>query len=503
MPDTSFIVIRNGRLLDIAGHRADPADLLLAGDTIREIGPPGLAAPDGARVIDASDRLLMPGLVNGHMHGHGALAKGLIKDHWTLELFLNSSPSIGGNRTLADKYLCGMINAVEMIRKGSTACYDLFFEFPVPSIEGICELGRGYREVGVRATIAPMIADMTLYQALPGLMDAIPDEHRDGVARFRLAKPDETLAACRKVFAAWPFDRDAIRPAIAPTIPLHCSDDFMRGCRDLAREFDLPLQTHLAESKGQAVLGRRKYGKTLTAHIDELDLIGPNFSAAHAIWVDADDLDRIARKGGSVVHNPMSNMRFGSGLAHLRPMRDRGINVGIGTDGINTSDSLNMFEATRLASFISRVQDPDYKTWLSTHEVLAMATAGSARALGFGDTIGHLKPGAKADVVFVDLAHIHYVPLGDAVDQIVFTESGAAVDSVMVGGRVVLEHGTITTIDERKLRRDAERAVERLQDANAQNRAFALKLEDVVGTFCTGLCRSPYHVNRWACDPIG
>jgi guanine deaminase len=503
MSEERFIVIRNGRLLDIARHRADPADLLVAEDTIREIGPPGLAAPEGARAIDASDRLLMPGLVNGHMHGHGALAKGLIKDHWTLELFLNSSPSIGGNRTLEDKYLCGMINAVEMLRKGSTACYDLFFEFPVPSIEGVSALGRGYREVGVRATIAPMVADMTLYQALPGLMEAIPDEHREGVARFRLAKPEETLAACRKVFAAWPFDRDLIRPAIAPTIPLHCSDDFMRGCRDLAREFDLPLQTHLAESKGQAVLGQRKYGKTLTAHIDALGLIAPGFSAAHAIWVDADDLDRIAQGGGSVVHNPMSNMRFGSGLARLRPMRDRNINVGIGTDGINTSDSLNMFEATRLASFISRVQDPDYRSWLSTHEVLAMATAGSAQALGFGETIGHLKPGAKADIVFVDLGHIHYVPLGDAVDQIVFTESGAAVDSVMVGGRMVLEHGTITTIDEGKLRRDAERAVERLQAANAQNRTFAAKLEHVVGTFCMGLCRSPYHVNGWACDPIG
>jgi guanine deaminase len=499
MPAGSMI-IRNGRLLDIAGHRADPADILIEGDTIREIGPPGLAAPDDARVIDASDRLMMPGLVNGHMHGHGALAKGLLKESWTLELFLNSSPSIGGNRTLEDKYLCGLINAVEMVRKGSTACYDLFFEFPVPSVEGISELGRGYREVGVRATIAPMVADMTLYQALPGLMEAIPDEHRGGVDRFRLAQPEETLAACRKVFAAWPFDRDLIRPAIAPTIPLHCSDAFMQGCRDLAREFDLPLQTHLAESKSQAVLGTRKYGRTLTAHIDALGLIGPGFSAAHAIWVDDDDLARIAAKGGSVVHNPLSNMRFGSGLAHLRPMLQRGINVGIGTDGVNSSDSLNMFEATRLASMISRVQDPDYATWLAGEEVLAMATGGSAQALGFGDTIGRLAPDAKADIVFLDLAHIHYVPLGDIVRQIVFTESGAAVNSVMIGGRMVLEHGKLVTIDERRLRRDVERSFERLQGANAQNRAFAARLEPVVGTFCLGLCRSPYHVHRWACQ---
>jgi guanine deaminase len=498
----AFTVVRNGRVLDIGTHRADQADILLEGDTIREIGPPGLAAPDDATVIDASDRALIPGLVNGHMHGHGALAKGAINDYWTLELFLNSSPSVGGNRTLDDKYLCGLLNAVDMVRKGSTACYDLFFEFPVPSLEGIAALGRGYRQVGVRATIAPMIADMTLYQAYPGLLDALPDDLRSGVDRFRLARPEETLAACRKVFAAWPFDRDSIRPAIAPTIPLHCSDDFLTGCRDLAREFDLPLQTHLAESKSQSVLGLRKYGHTLTAHLDKLDLIGPHFSGAHAIWIDQDDRSRLADRGGIVIHNPLSNMRFGSGLAQVRPMLDAGITVGIGTDGVNTSDSLNMFEATRLASFISRVQNPDYRSWLAPDEVLTMSTIGSARALGYGDGIGRLAPGAKADIVFLDLAHVHYVPLGDIVGQIVFTESGAAVDSVMIGGRVILDHGRLTTVDEARLRRDVERAAERLRSANAQNRAFAAKLEDIVGGFCLGLCKSPYHVNGWACDAV-
>lgn len=201
-------------------------------------------------------------------------------------------------------------------------------------------------------------------------------------------------------------------------------------------------------------LGIRKYGRTLTAHLDSLGLIGPHFSAAHAIWVDDDDLRRLAGGGGSVVHNPLSNMRFGSGLARLRPMIEGGISVGIGTDGVNSSDSLNMFEATRLASLISRIQSPDYNTWLASEEVLQMATAGSARALGFGDSIGRLSPGAKADIVFLDATHIHYVPLGDIVRQIVFTESGAAVDSVMIGGRMILDHGRLTTFDETKLRRD-------------------------------------------------
>lgn len=491
-------VIRNGRVLDIKRHRADPMDVLIEGDAIREIGLPGMAVPEGTAVVDATLKLLMPGLVNGHMHGHGALAKGLAKDHWTLELFLNSSPALGGNRSLEDKYLCGLINAIEMVRKGCTACYDLFFEFPVPTVAGVTALARGYCEVGVRATIAPMIADMTIYQALPGLMQAIPDAMRSGVDRFRLAQPDETIAACARVFRAWPFARDIIRPAIAPTIPLHCSDDFLIRCRDLARDYDLPLQTHLAESKSQAVLGVQKFGHSLTAHLAALAVIGPQFSAAHAIWVDEDDLRCLAEHGATVVHNPLSNMRFGSGLARLRPMLAAGIPIGIGTDGVNSSDSLNMFEAARLASLISRVQDYDYGTWLASDEVLEMATTGSARALGFGEAIGRLAPRAKADIVFLDLRHIHYVPIGDVVRQIVFTESGAAVDSVMIGGRMVLDRGHLTTVDEDKLRIEVERACERLYAANAENRNFAAKLEAVVGSFCIGLCGSPYPVQRLA-----
>jgi len=498
MDERRFKIIRNGRMLDIKRHRAEPADLLIEGDVIREIGPSGMVAPPDAEIVDAGLKVLMPGLINAHMHGHGALAKGMLKDNWNLEVFLNSAPAIGGNRSLDDKYLCGLLNAVEMVRKGSTACYDLFFEFPVPTPEGFAALGRGYADVGVRATIAPMIADRNLYQALPGLMESIPDEFREGVDRFRLAEPEATIAACDELFRTWPFDRDQIRPAIAPTIPLHCSDGFLCSCSDLARKYDLPLQTHLAESKSQAVLGLGKYGRTLTAHLDQLGLIGPHFTAAHAIWVDDDDLGRVADRGGVVVHNPMSNMRFGSGLARLRPMLDKGIGVAIGTDGVNSSDSLNMFEATRLASFISRIQDPDTETWLRCEEVLEMSTAGSARALGFGDRIGRLAPGAKADIVFLDMRHIHYVPLGDIVTQIVFTESGAAVNSVMIGGRMILDDGRLTTIDEERLRIKVEAAVERLRNVNAERRAFTAKLEEFVGAFCIGLCRSPYHVHRYA-----
>lgn len=498
MTDSEFVIIRGGRLVDVAGRRAEPTDILIAGDTIREIGRPGLETPTGARTIDASNNILMPGLVNAHMHGQGGLAKGQIDDRWPLELLLNAGPGLSGNRSLEDKYLSGLIGAVEMVRKGCTACYDLFFEFPAPTLDGLEAVGRAYADVGMRAVIAPMVADYSLYEALPGLREAFPDVLRAQADTIRLAPGEVTGKAMEKAFRNWPFDRSRIRPAVAPTIPLHCSDEFLIRCRDLARRFDLPLQTHLAESKTQAVLGIRKYGKTLTAHLEDLGVLGPSCSAAHAIWLDPDDLGRLADHGVSAVHCPLSNMRFGSGLATVRPMLDRGVNVGIATDATNSSDSLNMFEATRLAALISRVQTPDYRRWLGADEVLTMATAGSARAMGWQDAIGRIAAGYKADLVFVDATHINYVPLRDATRQIVFTENGAAVDSVMIGGRMVLEHGRLTTVDEGKMRTDVERAVERLVAVNAPLRRLAQALEPVVGMFCLALCRAPYHVNRYA-----
>ena len=492
------VVVRGGRVVDPRTRGQGFADILILGDTIAEVGPPGLAAPSNARVIDASDRAIMPGFVNGHIHGHGTLAKGLVEDRWPLELFLNALPGLSGSRTLEDKYLNGLVCAVEMIRKGCTACYDLFFEFPMPSIEGVEAIGRAYSDAGVRAIIAPMVADTTLYGAYPGLLDAIPKPLREQAAAIRLAPHEATADAMAGIFENWPFDRSRIKPAIAPTIPLHCSDAFLLRCRDLARDYDLPLQTHLAETRAQAVLGLRRYGRTLTAHLDALGMLGPHLSAAHAIWLDDDDLRRLADNGASAIHAPTSNMRFGSGLARIRPMLDRRVNVGIATDAANSSDSLNMFESTRLASFISRVLTPEYQKWLGAEEVLTMATEGSARAMGWTGELGRVAAGYKADLVFLDLKHINYVPLHDLVTQIVFTENGSAVDSVMIGGRLVLDHGRLTTVDEEKLRREATAAAARLAAANEPMRRLSRELQGFVGNFCSGLSNEPYHIHRGA-----
>src|SRR5712671_1136130 len=198
-------IVRNGRVLDIEGHRAPSADILLAGDTIAEIGPPGLAAPADAVLVDATDRLLHPGLINAHTHGHGNLSKGL-GDRWTLELLLAAAPWISGNRTLEDKYLSTFVGAIEMLLKGCTACYDLTVEFPIPTPEGLEACGRAYRDAGMRAVLAPMVAEFTFYEAIPGLLDAMPPALQKEVERLRLAPAAATLGVMRQSLRNWTFD---------------------------------------------------------------------------------------------------------------------------------------------------------------------------------------------------------------------------------------------------------------------------------------------------------
>jgi guanine deaminase len=159
-------ILRGGRVLDIAPNAAEFADILIEDDTIREIGPAGLPAPADAVEVSAQRRLLHPGLVNAHTHGHGNLAKGM-GDRWTLELLLTAAPWITGNRSLDDRYLSTQLGAVEMVMKGCTACYDLSFEWPLPTAEGLACAAQAYAHVGMCAVLAPMVADRSFSRRSP------------------------------------------------------------------------------------------------------------------------------------------------------------------------------------------------------------------------------------------------------------------------------------------------------------------------------------------------
>ena len=492
-----FTIIRGALLADPAKRRGEPTDVLIEDGIIKDVGH-GLAAPDGATVIDASGLIIHPGLINGHTHGHTGMAKGQ-GDKWTLELLLAAAPWIGGNRSAEDKKLSTMLCAAEMVAKGCTAAYDLFYEFPAPTKDGMDAGAEAYAEVGMRAVIAPMVADRTVYEAIPGLMDALPDPLQAAVQRMKLQPWDRTLSAIADILRDWRWAAKDIMPAVAPTIPLHCADEFMCGCARLAREHGIGIHTHVGESKVQAVAGMKRYGKTLVAHMDELGLIGPDFTAAHAIWLDDDDFKRLAGHGASAVHNPGSNMKLGNGMFRLREAIDAGVNVGIGTDGASCADNQNMYEAMRYASMLSKVQTPDPRFWASADEVYRAATVGSAKALGFKD-IGAIAPGFKADIVFLDLEALNWIPHNWTTNQIVHTEDGTGVKHVMIGGRFVFKDGRHTTVDLKRLAVQAEAARARLEALNADNKGLYDALEPVVSSFCPAVAAQPYHLRRYLCD---
>ena len=498
--EPGFIIIRNAMLADPARRRAEATDVLIQDGVIKAVGL-GIAAPPEAKVIDATGHIIHPGLINAHTHGHGGLARGQ-GDKWTLELLLAAAPWIGGNRSLQDKKLTAQIIAAEMVLKGCTAAYDLYAEVPVPSKDGLDAVAEAYAEIGMRAVIAPMVADKTVYEAIPGLYDSLPDALRGRVDKLRFPAWERTLSAMDEAISAWRWNSKDIRAAVAPTIPHHCSDAFLCGCRDLARKHAVGIHSHVGESKVQALTGIRRYGKTLVQHMNDLGLITPDFTAAHAIWLDDDDLKIMRDKGGSLAHNAGSNMRLGNGMFRFREARDMGVNVGIGTDGANCSDNQNMYEAMRYASMLSKVQTPDPRRWASVEEVYDAATRGSARALGFKD-IGAIAPGMKADIVFLDRTSVNWIPHHWTVNQLVHTEDGTGVRHVMIGGRFVVRDGRILTIDLNRLANEAEEARERLEALNAEFRDLYEKLEPVVASFCPAFAAQPYHLRRYLCDVPG
>jgi 5-methylthioadenosine/S-adenosylhomocysteine deaminase len=489
-------LIQGGRLLTKGRLDAAHADVLIDGDTVAAVLPPGTSVSADAKPIDARDRLLIPGLVNAHTHAANALSKAMA-DRWSLELLLNAYPWTAGGRIAEHKYLSAKIGALEMLRKGCTACYDLAVEIPAPSVEGIDAVAQAYADAGIRAVIAPQITDTTFWRAIPGLIEAMPDGLREQARAIAAAPAETSLAACRDVIENWPWERDWLRPALGPSIPHHCTDPFIVACRDLAKAHGIGVQMHVAESKVQAVVGARRYGTTLVGHLHRLGLVASNFTAAHAVWLDDDDIARMADAGACVAHNPGSNMKLGSGLGAARKMRDRGVTLGIGTDGCASSDNQNMFEAMRMAAFVSRVQGPDPRQWLAAAEMFEAATVGSARALGMDSLIGQVAPGFKADIVLLDLTSINYIPLNEPLLHVVFVEDGTGIDRVMVGGRTLVEDGKIVGVDMTALAAEANAAVGHLAKVNASARDFVHAFEPYVLEHCVGLAREPYHVHRW------
>jgi 5-methylthioadenosine/S-adenosylhomocysteine deaminase len=494
MSGSERLFISGGLVVDPQSGTAETKDLLIEGGRIAAVGAPGTVDRADAAHHDARDRLIVPGFVNAHTHGHANLVKG-VAEAWTLEASLTNGPWLAGTRDPETMYLSTLLGAIDMLSKGCTACFDLVYEFPRPTRQGFMAVAQAYADAGMRAVLAPMVADKSLFQTVPGLIEALPHDLSDTLRKFELASGEQTIATIESIAATQSELPKGVTLAIAPTIPHHCSERFLRDCMDIADRHALPIHMHIAESRLQAVVARKIYGRSAVRFLAEFGMLRPRFTAAHGVWLDDGDLDLLASHGCSVAHIPASNYRLGSGVAHVRPMLARGINVGLATDGANSSDSLSMLQAMRLASFSARIFDRPRDEWLTSGEVIKLATLGGGKILGL-ERCGRLEQGACADLALFDLGHVDFVPDTDPVNQLVTCADSASVTDVMVGGAFKVLDRKIVSIDTSGLRDRVREAVARLAAAAGPARALAERLEPYVVAFAQSMSSEPLSFER-------
>lgn len=452
------VLIRNGLIVtgDAAGTRHDPGDLVVEGDRIAWVGPAGQAPPDlAARVtetIPADRAIVMPGFVNAHMHSNEGFEQGAY-DNLPLELWLlHSYPPFAMPRlTEREHYLRTMVCAVESIRSGVTTVQDdLLHTLVTP--EAVDGAARAYTDAGLRAVVTVALWDRGFLDCLPFIREATPAALQ---AELEAAPPPgaaEQLALFERHHRTWQDHAGRIRIIPAPSGPQRCSDGLLESVADLSRSLDLPVHTHVLETRTQAVTAGLFYGGTMVEHLERVGLLSPRFTMNHAIWLTEGDIERLGHHGCSITHNPLSNQKLGSGICPVRKLLDAGVNVALGTDGLASSDTADMVQAIRAGSLLHKITSHDVEDWISADDVFRMATRGGARSTGFGRDVGSLEMGRKADLILLDRDSWGFIPLNDPVRQLAYSVTSEAVRTVLVDGRVVMRDRRILTVDEEALK---------------------------------------------------
>jgi 5-methylthioadenosine/S-adenosylhomocysteine deaminase len=474
-------LIRDAAILaDANGTFIPRGDLLVDGRTIAAIGAVDPAARAAAtRTIEARGLLAAPGLVNAHMHTPGAFSAGT-QDAASHPAFMWLNQADTSARTPREVYVSAMLSAAQMLRAGITTAID---HFPAQNFgpEDVAAAAQAYRDSGMRIVLGLRVFDDDFGDIFPRDRPLPADLARD-LERIKPLPPKplpETRAIIEDSVARYhrPAERLSVFPS--PTNPVRCSDELLVMCREIAERRDLGIHTHLLESQVQTTLAMQRYGCTMTRHLERLGLLSPRLSCAHTIWIEDDDIARLAAHGVTVVHNPESNLKLGTGVAPIAAMLARGVPVALGTDGSVTNDNLVLHEAIRLAAMLGRIGKKDRREWITARQALGMATDGGARAVRLEREIGRLEVGRRADVVLYDLDTEAWTPLNDPVQQMVFAETGSSVHTVLVDGAVVVEAGEITAFDARAIRAEAKPMLAAIRARNRDLYAFARRMGEI------------------------
>ena len=440
-PPLLDVLIEDGRIASVTAPDEDAA----AKQAIRQSG----------RVIDAAGKLVMPGFVNAHYHSYDVLAKGLLEDMPFDVWALHSQPAFMGPRSARELRLRTLIGAADCIRHGITTVQDMNTLVPMdePTLDAILA---ACGESGLRVVFSIALRDVAALDIAPFMALDLPPEVQalvDGAPADPQAQLDFVEAQIRRL---QPLP-DWLSWALSPSGPQRSSRALLEGVAGLSRRYGLPVLTHVYETRAQAAKARELYGErggSMIRWLDEVGLLGPALTIAHGVWLQDEEVALLAAAGAGLAHNPVSNMKLKSGVAPMRRVIDAGVNVALGCDNCSCGDSQSMFQAMKMLCLLAAVSDPN-PTGVHAVTALHAATLGGAKAVGLDGQVGAIAPGLRADIVLYDLADIAYVPFNSAVRQLVYAEAGRGVHTVLIGGRVVMEAGRLTTIDETALRAEA------------------------------------------------
>jgi 5-methylthioadenosine/S-adenosylhomocysteine deaminase len=424
MPVSSIdLLIKNGIILTMNSGMEifRPGALAIRGDTIVAVGPEkelqGMEV--GARkIIDAQGGIVLPGLINAHTHAAMTLFRGLADDlplkTW-LEKFIFPAEARYVNPDSV--YWGTLLACAEMIRSGTTAFADGYF-----CLDGVV---KAVDRSGMRGLLCQGVVDFPA----PG----IPD-------------PAQNVLEAERFVEKWSEYSSSIQPGIFCHSPYVCSTETVRAVKEICRKKQVSFFIHAAETREERSLIKSRYGKTPVHYLNDLQVLDAQTVVVHAIHVDSEEIEILARTGTAVAHCPESNMKLASGIAPVVEMLKKGVLVGLGTDGCASNNDLDLFKEMDTAAKLGKVRYLD-PTVMGARTVLRMATIEGARILGLEKETGSLEIGKKADIIFLDLNHPHLVPCYDPYSLIVYSAQGSDIHSVMVDGRMVMENRKILSFD--------------------------------------------------------
>jgi len=426
MTQTGDILLRGGTVVTMNDKYDVYEDgaVAIRGDAIVAVGPTEAIVRDyqAAETVDCTDSVIMPGLVNAHTHIPMTLMRGL-NDDLRLDVWLGYLMPVEREFVTPDFVKLGARMAcAEMIRSGVTSFADMFYYE-----EAIAEQ---VAEIGMRALLGQTI-----------LVFPAPDAETF----------EDALLLCRRFIEHW-NGHPLIQPAVAPHAWYTATPELLLACADLARAFDVPLHTHVSETKLEADNSVSQNQMSVVTWLEQHGILDTKLLAAHCVHINEEDMFSLRRVGAGVAHCPSSNLKLASGIAPVAQMLKLGLKVGVGTDGPASNNDLDMVEEMRLASFIAKTaaQNP---TVLPARQTLEIATIGGARAIHMGHLTGSLEVGKRADIAVRDMRGIHNQPHfhnhPDAVySRIVYSSKASDVAHVLCNGRWLMRDRALLTVDE-------------------------------------------------------